>query len=462
MGLLQFLTIFTVLEVCLGYESCSISLSSSDKRSCDYQATKNDIQGRHYQDKAPGLGDELFQANSPAEVEDFVFDVSMYESAWQDAANYKFESSIPYLRGAARSLKDYVVYNDLCAFLINYGHTLSLDAAANIYNEAEINCKIALALDFDNSDIHENLEAIRDSRAIRGIRNPNIGTGSFGEQKKLNQEIESENKKKYVKKERAMSPEDHWELANSLRIHPGPIDDGNLEFQMYNGSSFNPSKVMLRLGEVYVEDDFISKEERLGLIDIIDMGLPYGDKSGDKGPLGAVKSGPTLDISHRLNTEQRILIAHIRERVINRANDLKGLDTSMYNTFKGVRAHTTSLMRYVESGRHTVHHDNDFVNRCLSASIVLNEGFGGGEFNLHTTKNVDEWNLQGFPIIGTVKPKAGRLALFLSNTMHSVGEVVSGNRDVFFVWCTCDVDAEYQLDDPLEPVDDNKIWKASV
>ena len=80
---------------------------------------------------------------------------------------------------------------------------------------------------------------------------------------------------------------------------------------------------------------------------------------------------------------------------------------------------------------------------------------------MHHTKNMNEWTLKGFPIIGSVKGKAGRLALFLSSSMHSVSEVVSGNRDVFFVWSTCDKDAEYQLDDPLDPVDDRKPWVAT-
>jgi len=463
MALLQLLTIFSV-HVSLGDESCSISLSSSDKRSCDYQASTNSNQAGQHHDKAPGLGDEPLQANSPSEVQDFAMDRSKYETAWKDAANSKFESSIPYLRKAARSLDEWELYIDLCAFLLNYGHTLSIDAAVPIYNEAEINCKKAIALSADGrDDAHENLQAIRASREIRGIPMSEVSTGSFRGQKKQNREVESENKKERVIKKSAMSTEaDNFDITPSLKIHPGPADDGNLEFQMYNGSSFNPSKVMLRLGEVYVEDNFISKEERQGLIDIVDMGLPHIDVSGDKGPLGAVMAGPLSDIGKTLTAEQKILVARIRERVVNRANDLKGLDTSMYNTYKGVRAHTTTFIRYVEDGEHGIHHDNDFLNRCLSSSIVLNDGFEGGEFNLHTTKNEEEWNLKGFPIIGSVKGKAGRLALFLSQTMHSVSEVTSGNRDVFFVWCTCDVNAEYQLDDPLVPVDDNKIWKASV
>jgi len=126
-----------------------------------------------------------------------------------------------------------------------------------------------------------------------------------------------------------------------------------------------------------------------------------------------------------------------------------------------VRPHATAFIRYVERGKHDIHHDNDFVNRCLSSSIVLNDDFEGGDFNLHTTKNLKEWNLKGFPIIGSVKGKPRRLALFLSNSMHSVSEVVSGNRDVFFVWCTCDINAEYQLDVPLDPVEDSKPWVAS-
>jgi len=455
MVLLQLLTIVSV-HVSYGDESCSISLSASDKRSCDYQASTNSNQARLHNDKAPGLGDEPFQANSPAEVQDFVLNKSKYDIAWQDAANSKFEASIPYLRKAARSLEDHFVYTDLCAFLLNYGHTLSVDAAVTIYNEAEINCKNAIDLNGDNSETaHKNLQAIRTTREIRGIPKSEVSTGSYRGQKKENREVESQNKKERVNKKSVMDEE-------SYRILTGPVDDGNLEFQMYNGSSFNPSKVMLRLGEVYVEDDFISKEERQGVIDIMEMGLPYTDPTGSKGPEGAVLAGLVSDIGKTLTTEQKILVARIRERIVNRANDFKGLDTSMYNTYRGVRAQTTSFIRYFEDGKHDIHHDNDFVNRCLSSSIVLNDGFEGGEFNLHTTKNEKEWNLKGFPIIGSVKGKAGRLALFLSQTMHSVSEVTSGNRDVFFVWCTCDVDAEYQLDDPLEPVDDNKIWKASV
>merc|ERR550534_2761963 len=123
---------------------------------------------------------------------------------------------------------------------------------------------------------------------------------------------------------------------------------------MYNGSHVNPSNVMLQLGEIYVEDDFISTEERLGLIEIVEKGLPYPDSTGDKGPLGAVMSGTTEGMLSKLSSDQKVLIARIRERVVNRANDLKGLDTSMYDTMTGVRAHATAFIRYIQTGKHDI------------------------------------------------------------------------------------------------------------
>jgi len=424
-----------------------MSLPSSDERSCDHHANKNYNQEGAHQ----------------ADFEDFEVSEAVYQSAFQDATDAKYESSVPIIRKAARSWQDAEVYVDLCALLINYGHTRGTNEAITLYNEAETNCNNALALNPHISNANENLEAIRSSRKIRGIFQPKIRAGRFRVKKKRNAEVKTENVKKSGNKESAVgSYNTPSSLADSLKIHPGPIDDGNLQFRMYNGSSVNPGKVILRLGEVYVEDDFISREERLGLIEIVEKGLPWQESTGEKGPLGAVIAVPMSDIGPQLSKEQRNLVARIRERVVNRANDLKGLDTPVYNIFRGVRAHTTSFIRYIGSGKHNIHHDNDFVNRCLSSSIVLNDGFQGGEFNLHTTKNERKLNLEGFPIIGTVKGKAGRLSLFLSQTVHSVNEVVSGTRDVFFLWYTCDVDAEYQLDDPLEHVDDRKPWVATA
>lgn len=445
---LQFIAIWPLLGKSFGDETCSMSLPLYDPRSCDYEAFQSD--------------NVLLQANPPSDDNNFMISQSDYRRAWQDATKKNWKSAIPILREAAKSWKDEQVYIDLCACLINYGHTLERQDAKAIYDEAEINCKMALAWNAHSDIINENLESIRLSRQMRGISvEPKIRAGTFRGMKIKKLDVNAQNDNGKFRTSSTTLYKQHSELVKTLRIDPGPIDDGNLQFKMYNGSIFDPSDVILSLGEVYVEDNFISEEERRMLITIPERGLPYTDKSGNKGPKGTVHAGSLTTIGSQLSKEQRVVVARIRNRIINRANDLKGLDTSMWTNRQSIRAHATAFIRYIEHGKHEVHHDNDFINRCLSSSIVLNDDFEGGDFNLHTTKNMDEWNLKGFPIIGSVKGKAGRLALFLSSSMHSVSEVVSGNRDVFFVWCTCDKDAEYQLDDPLDPVDDRKPWVAT-
>jgi len=451
---LEFLAICAFFGRSFGDETCDVSLPPSDPRSSKWEASQSD----NTRSKDPLLDNVQLQADPSSHHNNFMISWSEYRRAWRDASTKKkYKSSIPILREAAKSWKNAQVYIDLCAVLINYGHSLVvLEDVKAIYNEAEMNCKMALAFNNNYSHtVNENLEALRSSRQIRGIE---------GKQnmRKKKPDVKTENGKGRFKADSMALYEELRNLAKPLRISSGPIDDGNLEFSMYNGSISDPSSIILRLGEVYVEDNFISEEERRVLIEIVERGLPYNDKSGDKGPKGAVKAGPLTTLGSQLSKEERVVVARVRMRVINRANDLKGLDTSMWNKTQGVRSHATAFIRYVESGKHDIHHDNDFLNRCLSSSIVLNDDFEGGDFNLHTTKNEKEWNLKGFPIIGSVKGKPRRLALFLSNSMHSVSEVVSGNRDVFFVWCTCDINAEYQLDAPLEPVEDSKPWVASI
>jgi len=458
-------TCFLIGRVFSGDRSCSVSLPSTDERSCDYgQSAASKSENRASQSTAYGAPQEVRRtsqhenfAQKPDKFSSYGSSHSItqsdYERAVNDAIDGKLETAIPVLREAAKAWNRDAVYVNLCAFLLNWGHKHEVIAGEKLYKEAEANCNKALDVNPNNSEANENLAAIKTSREIRNIKSYPTAGRFVGQRKK----------KPRAKGKVTMGfKEVYTEREEPLRIYPGKMDDGDLEFKLYNGSSINPRVLTLHLGEVYVEDDFLSEKELSGLISIIDWGLFDADTSSEKGPKGTAYYGTLLSMSSHFSAEERLLIAHIRERVVNRANDLKGLDTPNYSYLRGVRAHATAMLRYEKDGKHNVHHDNDFVNRCLSASIVLNDGFEGGEFNLHTTKNVKDRTLEGFPIIGSVKGRAGRLLLFLSRSMNSVSEVKSGVRDAMYVWMTCDVDAEYQLDDPLEIVDDRKVWKASA
>jgi len=443
---------FLIGKVISGDGSCSVSLPSSDERSCDY--------GRDQQDSVGSQ--QKYRAAQSSHTDKPAISRSEYQKALNDAQDGKLEEALPTLRKGAESFNSGAAWNNLCAFLLDYGHTHGVIPAEVYYKEAEKSCNAALAIDPNNNDAIENLEGLRKSREIRGIlvgsttMKPTAGR-FVGQRPKKSMD------RKMRKKAVVMGFNDvYTPQEEALRIYPGKMDNGDLKFKLYNGSTVDPRGLTLHLGEVYVEDGFISESERSGLMAIIDRGLLEEDGSVEKGPVGSVLAGKILSIGSQLTKEEQLLIARLRERVVNRANDFRGVNTPMYSYTRGVRAHATSILRYKENGRHNVHHDNDFINRCLTASIALNDGFEGGEFNLHTTKNVHERTLEGFPIIGTVTGRAGRLLLFQAQSINSVSEVKSGVRDTLLVWMTCDIDAEYQLDHPLEFVDDRKVWKASA
>jgi len=480
-------TCYLIGKVFSGDGTCSVALPSSDERSCDYQNYKNDqatseneaSQSGNY--KAPREVRPPSQSETMYPQSDNVYSTAQsyvtqaeYKHAVQDAANGNFATSIPLLRKAAKAWKSDEVYTNLCAFLLNWGHTVHLDSAVYLYNEAELNCNKALEVNLDYEDARVNLAALKQSREVRGLtvsESQSVNTVNSASESLNNAGRFVGQRKKKARKENADQvgekvimgfKEVYTEREEALRVYPGKMDNGDLEFKLYNGSIVNPRILTLRLGEVYVEDEFLSESELGNLIAIFDRGLLASGTSLEEGTKGTVFHSTLLSISSHLTAEERLLIAHIRERVVNRANDLRGLDAPMYSYLRGVRAHSTSLLRYKKSGRHNVHHDYDFVNRCLSASIGLSDSFEGGDFNLHTTKNVNDRTLDGFPIIGSVKGQAGRLMMFLSQSMNSVSELKSGTRDALYVWMTCDVDAEYQLDEPLEPVDDRKVWVATA
>jgi len=459
---------FLLMTVLSEEASCSISIVSTDERSCDYGKSQDEpIESRtpqvekpttpHVESRTPQVGRYRTTKRKHRVWTEITWE--QYQRGVEDAKARNFELAIPILRKATEKWKTPDVYNNLCAFLMDWGHRHKVDEAKKLYDEAEENCNLAISIDNSMSDAVENLKGLKKSREIRGMISAPAGR-FVGERKK---KPKADKKKKQKQKKMAMGFNDVYsQLEEPLRIFPGKMDDGNLEFKLYNGSSVDPRPLTVQRGEVYVEDDFVSKSERLSLMAISERGVLEETESLQRGPKGAVLSGKLLSMAAHLTSEEKNLIARIRERVVNRANDFRALDTPMYSYVNGVRAHATAILRYRKEGRHNVHHDNDFLNRCLTASIILNDGFEGGDLNLHTTKNVNDRTLKGFPIIGSVKGKAGRLLMFLAQSMNSVSEITSGTRDTLFVWLTCDVEAEYQLDHPLELVDDRKVWKASV
>ena len=69
--------------------------------------------------------------------------------------------------------------------------------------------------------------------------------------------------------------------------------------------------------------------------------------------------------------------------------------------------------------------------------MVLNDGFDGGDFNIHDRK-------PPFPVSFRVPSRPGQLVCFCSEAMHSVGVVTAGMRHVLFTFLTCDKEASAQ------------------
>jgi len=335
---------------------------------------------------------------------------SEYQKALASAQKGELKTAIPILRRAARAFQNEDVWANLCAGLLTEGNLNKVEKAAKLYDEAETCCEKALALNPNSEVSKTNLKGIEWSRKVRDIPPKNLESESW-----------------YVKR-------------SELRTGTGPWNVTDLKFRHYNSSIVNPYTVLLCMGEVYTEENFFSYMELFKLSKVMQRALGHVDHSDN-----------TVDksmLARNLKGRDRRFIVSLRDRILNRTNSLLGIDMPLFSFYRGVAAHQTVLTRHSAPWVQDAQHSNEIASRCLAAVVVVNDDFEGGDLNLHTTttNKPKDQKTSNFPKIGSVKAKAGRLFIFLSQTIHTVSPIKTGHRDSFFVWMTCNPDEAEKLE----------------
>jgi len=330
-----------------------------------------------------------------------------YEKALESAQQGELKKAIPILRRAAKAFRNDEVWANLCAATLTEANKNGIEKATKLYDEAEQCCEKALALNPNSEVSRTNLAGIEWSRKIRDIPPKNL---------------ESES----------------WIAKRSkLRTGTGPWIVTDLEFRHYNGSVVNPHTVLLCMGEVYTEENFFSYVELFKLSKVIQRVLGHAQQFDNTVSM----------LARNLVGRDRRFIARLRDRILNRTNSLLGIDTPLFSFYRGVAAHQTILTRHSAPFVQDPQYRIDIAKRCLGAVVVLNDDFEGGDLNLHTTTNKPkEPKTSNLPKIGSVKAKAGRLSIFLSQTIHTVSPIMTGHRDSFFVWMTCNPDEAEKIE----------------
>eukprot|EP00037_Helgoeca_nana_P006913 m.63199 g.63199 ORF g.63199 m.63199 type:complete len:227 (-) comp17763_c0_seq2:164-844(-) len=171
---------------------------------------------------------------------------------------------------------------------------------------------------------------------------------------------------------------------------------------------------------------------------------------------------PFLIRSRRLMFTHLIPTPGLRSRIVTAANNI-AIKPEAFNYKKelGVFNHLTAFYKYHPGGTHKLHADTDKPGRVLTATITLNEyeqDYEGGRLHLYegAPKNKDEIETQQRKYYGSGKTptklnefsgKAGTLALFLSENLHEVTPLTSGERYVMLNWMTCYPEEEHAYDD---------------
>lgn len=131
---------------------------------------------------------------------------------------------------------------------------------------------------------------------------------------------------------------------------------------------------------------------------------------------------------HHKNTETAWIFDKINF-VINNINDefygfkLNGYNAFQYTTYDGSKNGKYDWHMDCSLGDYSLGHET----RKLSLTLLLNDEFEGGEFELNTGTETG-------PI--KVDTKKGRCILFPSFIIHRVKPVTSGFRKSLVVWCT--------------------------
>ena len=141
----------------------------------------------------------------------------------------------------------------------------------------------------------------------------------------------------------------------------------------------------------------------------------------------SVKKDRDSNVKFHYPNEDTSWIFHRLNDTIYRANqqfynyNLNGYDSFQYTTYdKDGRYDWHSDMAYGINER-----DNSIQPRKLSLSLLLNDDFEGGEFQINTGKELEPT---------TVNLKKGQIVLFPSFMIHRVKPITQGTRKSLVVW----------------------------
>lgn len=141
----------------------------------------------------------------------------------------------------------------------------------------------------------------------------------------------------------------------------------------------------------------------------------------------SVKKDRDSNVKFHYPSEDTSWIFHRLNDTIYRANqqfynyNLNGYEYFQYTTYdKDGRYDWHSDTAYGINER-----DNDIQPRKLSLSLLLNDDFEGGEFQINTGKESEA---------STVQLKKGQIVLFPSFMIHRVKPITQGTRKSLVVW----------------------------
>ena len=141
----------------------------------------------------------------------------------------------------------------------------------------------------------------------------------------------------------------------------------------------------------------------------------------------SVKKDRDSNIKFHYPTQDTAWIFERLNETIRRANEqfynynLNGYSYFQYTTYdKNGRYDWHTDMGYGNNKR-----DNDIQPRKLSLSLLLNDDFEGGEFQINSGKESEA---------ATVQLKKGQIVLFPSFMIHRVKPIIQGTRKSLVVW----------------------------
>lgn len=244
-----------------------------------------------------------------------------------------------------------------------------------------------------------------------------------------------------------------------------------------------PGRAMLAPGRAHVVEGFLAPQEVLRLRTLLQEmrasgALMHGSLLGGSMQQCTLRAGTHPSAQGQLCPEEPNAIESpllsVPERVRKHANQHLWLNSTLIGNYAyqgavypdmAVLRHYPNATQLATVGREedegvqnqaSLHLDTDFDARCLSAVLFLNDVTDAGHLRLHGCRAAEESrciSIQGERLVQAMQeqyivdegnmrltdkvlPVAGRLAYFLSETVHSVGPF-SGERDVMLVWLSC-------------------------